>query len=301
MRRVPILDTNVFLDAANGKISVSDWKILRRSLPKSGCPLSAITLGELLLGLARCTPEMFSQAQESLLLARSVSKGRVLAQPESFAWENVFHMPRPNPGIDARKLHEWLELACRAKTRAALIETKLRDKRALRRGGRYVGLDLFGIERDIVAAQTGYIRAARRTLQWLASHESDDRTAPRARSAQRLVEKLKYTYDQENWKRRTAESFLEGSGLEPTDERLDALATRLDAAFTLGTTLARQTFLGTYRFDKNPSDWFDYLQLHYLAKRDYCFVTRDKRLIHRIAECAQSQSVFTFDSFIGSL
>jgi hypothetical protein len=53
MRLTPILDTSVFLDVARGKIDASDWKIFRRLLPKSGCPLSTITLGELVTGLAK--------------------------------------------------------------------------------------------------------------------------------------------------------------------------------------------------------------------------------------------------------
>ena len=81
---------------------------------------------------------------------------------------------------------------------------------------------------------------------------------------------------------------------------MDAVATRLDAAFTLGTNLARQSLMGTYRFDEHPNDWFDYLQLHYLAKDDYCFVTEDKRLIRMLQGCAQSQRVFTFGSFMAA-
>ncbi len=301
MRLVPILDTSVFLDAASEIISPSDWKTFRRSLPKSGCPLSAVTLGELLTGLARCSPEMFSQAQQALRLARSVSRGRVLPQPRSFAWENILHTPSPYVGVDARQLRMWLESACVAKTKEDLVESKLPDRRALRRGRRCMGLDLVGIASDTFADQAGYVKATQHALQWISSQATESQTDPRARISGRLAERLKHTYGRADWNRRVAESFLEGSGLEPTDERLASLARRLEAAFTLETALARLTLLGTYHFNENPSDWFDCLQLYYLARDGYCAVTQDKRLTKRIEGCAQSQRVFTFDSFIASL
>jgi hypothetical protein len=151
MRLVPILDTNVFVNAGKGIITAFDWSVFRRSLPKSGCPLSAITLGELLAGLAGCDREMFSQSQQALHLARSISKGRILDQPKTFVWKNVFRAPYPGPGLDTKKLHLWLELACRAKTKKDLVESKLPDRRTLRRGRRYVGLDLPGIAIDTFA------------------------------------------------------------------------------------------------------------------------------------------------------
>ena len=301
MRLVPILDTSVFLDAAStrGIISPSDWKILRRHLPKSGCPLSAITLGELLTGLARCSSGMFREAQQALHLARSISKSRVLGQPRSFAWENILHAPPPYWGVDRKKLQMWLELACRARTKEDLVESALPDKRTLRRGRRYVGLDLAGIAADTFAERSWYIKAIQHTLQWMSSQATENPTGTRIPSGR--AEKLKYIFRRADWKKKVAESFLEGSGLEPTDERLEALATHLDAAFTLETELARQTFLGTYRFDDNPSDWSDCLQLYYLARHNHCFLTQDKRLLQRIRGCAQSDRVFTFDSFIASL
>ncbi len=299
MRLVPILDTSVFLDAASATISASDWKILRRNLPKSGCPLSAITLGELLTGVAKCLAEMFREAQQALHLARSISKSRVLDQPRSFAWENILHEPSPYSGVDRRKLQTWLELACRAKTKEDLVESALPDKRTLRQGRRYVGLDLAGIAADTSAEQSRYIRATQRALQWMRSQTAENPTGTRI--PPRPAEKLKFTFRRADWNRKVAESFLEGSELEPTDERLAALARHLDAAFTLETALARQTFLGTYRFEDNPSDWFDCLQLYYLARPNYCFLTQDKRLLQRIEGCAQSDRVFTFDSFMASL
>jgi hypothetical protein len=129
----------------------------------------------------------------------------------------------------------------------------------------------------------------------------DNRTDIHSRISKKLGEKLKAVYGGADWGTRVAESFLEGSGLDPTDERLTALSTHLEAAFTLETALARLTFAGNYRFDENPSDWFDCLQLHYLARPEYCFVTQDKRLIQRIGDCTQSKRVFLFDSFIASL
>src|SRR5215469_10472011 len=141
----------------------------------------------------------------------------------------------------------WLELACRAKDKQDLVESSLPDRRTLRQGRRFVGLDLAGIAADTSADQSRYIKATQRTLRKISLEETENPTVSRARIPPRTAEKLKFTFRRTDWNKRVAEMFLEGSDLKPTDERLAALATHLGAAFTLETGLARQTFLGTYR------------------------------------------------------
>lgn len=287
MQLLPIFDTSVFLDLDGSKrrISTADWQLVEQKAPENGWPLSAITVFELLIGLAGCGHQSFAKAQNPLRIAQTISRGRVLEPPKAFIVKELFSEKNSGPVVAPHHLEKWLEIACLARTRDELIAR----------------LDLTPLDIHLGGYSNKHAVAKRQLLanvnpNWRKTRASAGASLPEATRNQ-----LRDRFPLERWKSSLRKGFLSKRGVEPTELNLATFGPRVDAALTLRAELLRQTLLGSYEFDRNSNEDRDVEQLFYLARENNCFVTQDNRLVQLVQQSSQSNRIYSFESFLASL
>lgn len=69
----------------------------------------------------------------------------------------------------------------------------------------------------------------------------------------------------------------------------------LDAAFVFQTAVLERAVRIRYNPEKHPSDYLDYLQLHYLEEEDLAFVTADRKLASMTSRSLQSDRILLWN------
>ena len=288
VKRTPIFDTSAIIDLSKRDSSDSTLKRLRGLLPRRGCPLSYVTVLELINGVCRSDRDRVSESLKPIILVSRLSRRKVLWSPISFVQKELFGLEDSLHQKSSNDLHIWL---------GRLIGPKF--KHAFVAGG-VEGTNLGRIKSlaDIVEqSHCSY-------LVHFLNHVHPSWQSERGRSGSSLAENeretLKRTYPVEKWKSDCAEFFLEALKIAQTQEIIKLVQETCDAYFTFTVNLIRDSLVSNYRFEDNPNDFHDGIQLLYLSRPSYCLVTEDTHLIKRVATSSQRDRILTLDEFISA-
>jgi hypothetical protein len=86
-----------------------------------------------------------------------------------------------------------------------------------------------------------------------------------------------------------------------TEEEAAQFEPKVDALLTMDTYILREILFNNYNFEKHESDFYDRLQLHYLADDRCVFVRRERRLLTYVTGSAQANRILNFDEYLSAL
>jgi hypothetical protein len=284
----PIFDTSAIIELSKRDGSDPTLKRVRLLLPRRGCPLSHVAVLELINGVCLSKRDQVSDSLKPIIFASQLSRRKVLWSPISFVQKELFGLEDSRHQKSSRDLHLWL---------GRIIAPKFKD--AFIAGG-VKGTNLGRIKSlfDVIKqAHCNYLVQFldRVHPNWRSERESSGSSLP-----ENEREKLKRTYPVDKWRSDCAESFLDALKLEQTSENTEALRGACDAYFTFMVNLIRDSLVSNYHFEDNPNDFHDGIQLLYLARPSYCFVTADTHLVTRVAKSSQRDRILTLDEFISA-
>jgi hypothetical protein len=285
MRLTPIFDTSSLINLSREDDLDAVVKRLKPIIPSRGCPLSFVTTLELFRGLARGAPEKVATTLKPLLLAARISRSTVLQTPLTFASWELFRVEealchRP------KLLMDWLE---RIQTpnfaaRFASGEVEMDFERINR---------IFGkIERE----------ESRDTEMMLDRWNPDWREDRQNGSAlpEKLREMAKRGMEFDTLRDALPAHFLRVLKIEPTPINISKARIHCDAFFTFQVNRQRASIIGNYAFEKKPNDFHDWLQLLYLVRPQYCFVTEDRQSLERTRQSDQRARIMSLTEFLSS-
>ena len=288
MQLIPIFDTSAIINLAKRDPSDAILLRFRRCLPARGCPLSFVTVLELLDGLSQGGAEHFDESLKAVNLASQLSRRRVLLLPIPFIHRELFGVKSPGAERSKENVKRFLGRAQRPTFKNEFIagKTDFLDK----------------IEPLIITTRRGYINVFKEFLDakfpdfdWRSARKKSGHPLPHADK-----EKLKRA-DFEAWKRDYASRMV--PPLLATSATLDAVnvvADRCDAYVTHSVSVIRDTLISGYRFEENPNDFHDGMQLLYLSRKLHCLVTDDEGLIRRVDKSSQRERVLRIDEFVSA-
>lgn len=301
MRQVPLFDTNIFSDIRQGKIPTSDWQRLLDHRPRTGWRLSAITLLELLVGVHRVAPEKFDQSKKQLLLARKLSKGRVLDEPRVLLCKNVLHTDFPQEPISKSTLTRLMEIACCANSKTEILEGRVQYRPSVYRGKGPMGINTGVIDELVAGPKEMWVRQIENLLRQIDPDWRSHSTETGLRLPEEVTRKLE---SPELWKQlrlKFSESVLEWLGPHQVATTPLEFAQKIDAVLQFTLWVLHESLVRKYAYDKHDSDVYDQFQLHYLADERYVFVSNDKKLRNRTADSSQASRILSFDQFMRRL
>lgn len=268
-RPILFFDTNVLIDVATRSISVGDWtKALGYARRACDHRISPHTLIELLVKLQRGADEYFSKNQQPLKVLASVGgEPRFLPFPPVFLAWVLYRKRLKKPNFTPRDMRNWLYVSVRATTRDDLATGVALPGTV----ATYGVMDLKKVDDEL--------------------QEAKDRHSLRLQRMRTGEAKMP---TREQWG-----FVLKGVPGEPHDNA-DALriTDALDAAYTLDLYLARMAREGSYDFREHDSDYLDMNQLCYLSDDRVHMVTRERKLLARIAGSTQSDRVLAFSDLL---
>jgi hypothetical protein len=285
MRCTPIFDTSSLINLSREGDLDAIVKRLKPLIPSRGCPQSFVTTLELFRGLANGAPEKVATTLKPLLLAARISRSTVLQTPLTFAsWElfrdeeALCHRPR--------LLMDWLEKIQTPSfaARFASGEVEMDFERTNRVFGK--------IERE----------ESRDTEMLLDSWNPDWREDRRSGSAlpENLRETVKRGMDFDTLRDAMPERFLLSLQIEPTPVNISKAKVHCDAFFAFQINRLRDSIIGNYAFEKKPNDFHDWLQLLYLIRPQYCFVTEDRQPFERTRQSGQRARIMPLSDFLSN-
>jgi hypothetical protein len=282
---VPIFDTSAIINLAERDASDAIWPRLRRRLPTRGCPLSFVTALELLDGLSRGGAEHFDESMKALNLASRLSRRRVLLLSIPFIHRELFRVKSPGTERSKESVKRFLGTAQRRTFKHEFI------------AGRTAFLDR--IAPLLITTRQGYVNYFKEFLDarfpdWRLARKNSGHPLPQIEQ-----EKLKRTNFQE-WKRDFARRMVEQMETRATPDAVDVVTHRCDAYLTHSVSVIRDTLVSGYRFEENPNDFHDGMQLLYLSRQLYCLVTDDAGLIRRVSQSSQRERVLSVEDFVSA-
>ena len=292
MHLIPIFDTSVFIDVSKGIISRADWRRVKKLLPKHGCPISFISLQELLIGLHTCSPEYFQEKKRAVEEARVISRQRVLDQPQTFLIRHTIQPEFRGIGLRSSQMKDWLEVACRAKDQRQLSE-------GIKYKGLFFGMDLAVLQKTRFDAGQSQIGILERVLNELHPDWRNLRKETHRSLPQELHDEIQRV-DSQVWRRESAQALIHAAGVTQDESAICSVIAGADATLIFTASLIRDVLLTDYRFESNSNNLFDGLQLYYLADKRFCFVTQDTKLIGRVQQSTQANRVLTVESFLSN-
>ncbi len=122
------------------------------------------------------------------------------------------------------------------------------------------------------------------------------------RKGSALPEKLRETANRamkfETLLNELPERFLAALQIEPTPANISKAKTHCDAYFAFQVNRLRASVIGNYDFEKNTNDFHDWMQLLYLARPSFCYVTDDGPWLERIRQSGQRPRVMSLREFL---
>ncbi len=303
MRVIPLFDTNIFTHARDGTISGRDWQFLLRHRPRKGWPLSAITLLELLVGVHLVSPEKFDQSKRAVVLARELSKGRVLDEPRVLLCENVLHTAFPSKlePISTSVLRQVIEVTCHANSQEEIVEGRVQYKRSLYGKNRSAGINTGLIEKLMAGPKEMWVRTIEAQLTEIDPDWREHFTETGVRLPEQWSSRLDEAEVWEQFRLRFSESILEWLGARTGGPNPLEFSQKIDAVIRFTSWVVCESLLRYYTYAKHESDVYDEFQLYYLADEKYVIVTNDQKLRHRTLESSQASRILSFDQFVKSL
>jgi hypothetical protein len=285
MRLTPIFDTSSLINLSREDDLDAVVKRLKPLIPSHGCPLSFVTALELFRGMAKGAPDKVAATLKPLLLAARISRGTVLQTPLTFAsWElfRVEEALRHKP----RLLMGWLKKIQQPSfaEEFASGEVEMDFERINRTFGK--------IERE----------ESRDTELLLDSWNPDWREDRRNGSAlpESLRELAKRGMQLDTLRDALPAHFLTALKIEPTPINTSKARVHCDAFFTFQVNRQRASIIGNYAFEKKPNDFHDWLQLLYLTRPQYCFVTEDRQSLERTRQSDQHARIMSLSEFLSN-
>ncbi|HXP71234.1 MAG TPA: hypothetical protein VOA88_18290 [Candidatus Dormibacteraeota bacterium] len=284
----PVFDTSAILNLSKRHPSDALWPLLNRSIPAKGCPLSFVTVLELFLGLRRAERDRLTHSLKALTVASRLSRRKVLLHPIAFVEKELFGIRSPGHERSRENLKRWLGSAMRPNFESDLIS------------GTANFVDLEKIENLFIVGRKGYIGFLEQFLDRINPGWRVARSMSGSALSENERDRLKRTTPVGVWKRDAAKRFLECIPVEPTLDAINTMSYRCDANLTLTVSVLRDVLMTNYRFEENWNDFNDEMQLLYLSRPSYCFVTEDARLIGRVKQSSQSSRILTIDQFVSA-
>jgi hypothetical protein len=285
VRYIPIFDTSAIINLAERDPSDEIWSRLRKRIPSHGCPLSFVTVLELLHGLSRGGAKHFDDSMKALNLAARISRRKILLLPIPFMDRELFGVKSPGAGRSKENVKDFLKRAQRPTFKNEFMLGRIDF--------------LNKIETLITTTRQGYINVFEAFLDskfpdfnWHSARMQSGHPLPETEK-----EKLKHL-DVEEWKRDLASRMAALMTAPATREVVDVINDRCDAYVTHSVSVFRDTLISNYRFEENPNDFHDGMQLLYLSRRLYCLVTDDVGLIRRVNKSTQRERIFSIDEFV---
>lgn len=287
MQLIPIFDTSAIINLAKRDAADAMWPRFRSRLPARGCPLSFVTVLELLDGLSKGGAKHFDESLKAVNLASQLSRRRVLLLSVPFFCKELFGVKNPGAERSKENVKRFLARAQRPtfKNEFAAGKTDFLDK----------------IEPLIIATRRGYTNYFEKFLDtkfpdfdWRAARKKSGYPLPEAEK-----EKLKRA-DFEAWKRDFASRMVPLLETPATPHAVNLVSDRCDAYLTHSVSVIRDTLISGYRFEENPNDFHDGMQLLYLSRKLYCLVTHDAGLIRRVDKSSQRERVLSIDEFVSA-
>jgi hypothetical protein len=285
MRFTPIFDTSSLINLSREDDLGTVVKRLKPLIPSHGCPLSFVTTLELFRGLSNGDLNKVESTVKPLLLAARISRRAVLRTPLTFvSWElfkvegALNHRPK--------LLMDWLEK----------IQT---PNFAERFASGEVRMDLDRIEPIFKKVENEESLNTERLLdQWNPSWREDRRKGSALPENLREMAKRGMQFD--TLRDPLPERFLSTMQIEPTPTNISKANIHCDAYFAFQVNRLRACVLGNYAFERNPNDFHDGLQLLYLARPWFCYVTDDGPSLERIRQSGQRARIMSLKEFLSS-
>ncbi len=303
MRLIPLFDTNIFTHARKGTISASDWQFLLRRRPPRGWPLSAITLLELLVGVHRIAPENFEHSKREVVLARDLSKGRVLDEPRVLLSEKVLHTAFPSTlvPISTKMLGQLMGVISQANSKEEIVEGRVQYKPSLYGKNRSAGINTSLVENLMAEPKEMWVKTIEAQLTEIDPNWREHFKETGLRLPEDCRSRLDGPEVWQQFRLRFSKSILEWlearvSGPSPLE-----FSQKIDAVLRFTFWVVRESLLRSYAYSRHDSDVYDQFQLHYLADERYVFVTNDHKLRNRTTESSQASRILCFDQFMKGL
>jgi hypothetical protein len=264
-----IFDTQIYVYAHNGTISIAEWDSISRYVHRYfNLCISPLTLYELLNGFASADETRFHKMQGPIKVLVTPRKHKFLRLPGQFLLVDIL-------GEKPRKLDfepSQIELIAEAVYWAA---SKMHLEQGLVRipgknfDGKSFGLRLAEIEEGIMAGKKAHVE----TLEDLRAGDLH-RSTPETFAAG-ILKRL-------------------GNEAKPSD--CVRLANVVGAAYKFSGSLWGYAEGKKYNLEKHSSDWVDCQQLYYLAEDQTYFVTNDPDFRVRTPETVQRKRIWTLDT-----
>jgi hypothetical protein len=286
VRLTPIFDTSAIINLSKRDSTDSVWTRLKTLVPRHGCPLSYVTVLELIHGLRLSGNGQLDDSLKAVVLASRLSRRAVLLSPYPFIERELFGIRNQESERSSANLKRWLGIA---------IGPTFKTQFAV---GRVEGMNLEKIESLFAFIKQRHSIHLEQFLNrlnptWRLERENSGSSIPEEQR-----EEFKRTVPVDKWKRDCAEYLLNEMKIERTTDTTNAVRDGCDAYFTFTVSLLRDSIISNYRFDENPNDFHDGIQLLYLSRPWFCLVTEDKRSIKRASNSSQSNRILTIDQFI---
>ncbi len=272
-----------------------------RYRPAKGWPLSAITVLELLVGVHRVAPEKFGQAKRQVVLARELSKGRVLDEPRVLLCQHVLHKPFPLDPISKNALSKLMEITCLANSKAEILERRVQYKRSMYQGRRLAGIDTTLIGNVMAGPKQDWVKQIETLLTEIYPNWREHLEKTGLRLPEELRRRLESSEVWELSRLKFSESILAWLRADADHPTPSELADKIDAVFRFTFWVLRECLLRKYAYKKHESDIYDQFQLHYLADQRYVLVSDDPDLWKRTAGSSQADRILCFDKFLKTL
>jgi len=282
---IPIFDTSAIINLAQRDASDEIWPRLRKRLPARGCPLSFVTVLELLDGLSRGGAEHFDESIKALNLASQLSRRRVLLLSIPFVHRELFGVKSPGAERSKENVKRFLATAQRPTFKNDFLvgKTAFLDK----------------IQPLIVMTRRGYIKMFEDFLD--AKFPDFDWRSERKKAGHPLPETDKENLKRQDfgeWKRDYARRMVAQIETRAVLDPANVISDRCDGYLTHSVSVIRDTLISGYRFEENPNDFHDGMQLLYLAREAYCLVTDDASLIRRVNKSTQRERILSVNEFV---
>jgi hypothetical protein len=260
------LDTSVCVSVANGKIPPAEWKAVWKFVAnRFNYAISAMTLGEIMVGIARGDSEHFEENRNALRVMYQTHKRSFLRMPGRFVLEKVLNEDRRNPGLEPPDFEIQIRVALAAVSKDELERGRvvLRDSPGIVRG-----IDLRAIDESIRRGKEHFARRLEQLREGILE-------VPRPELSVRL--------------------WLNELGKDATDEECSKVTAALDAAYRHEQTLYNLAKRGNYDFSRHGSDWIDGQQLFYLCDPTIHFIARDGGIKAWTAGSNQADRIVPYD------
>jgi hypothetical protein len=263
-----VFDTQIASHVCNGLIPTNEWHRIKRFVSQRGRhAISAVTLYELIAGIAGGDERHFRENQQRLNLLSELAKTKYLALPRDFLRETVFGLNALKPEFGPQNLRLWVQVISKADSKRQV------NGPVSIRGVEY-GFDLSTIPNVIAKGKRDH-----------------------SMQLQELREGKLRIPTTERW----IASRLRECQVDTTPQNIAKLIARLDAPRQYDFFLFRLAKNHDYDFARHDSDWLDMIQLFYLADPLVHFVTLDTNIRRRTLGSSQSARILSFDEFKAKL